>query len=87
MVKKIIYSDQKVKPLVLELESELLNIKNAISELELCVDTLQNGNNDAPYWNGANAYQFFKSCSAQIQHDNYLLDNLSQCLEFLKEKN
>ena len=66
-------------------EKELLNIKKIIGALETNVNTLQLGNN-SPYWNGTNAYQFFKSCGAQIEHDSFLLENLNQCLEYLRDK-
>lgn len=86
MVKKIQYSNEELKPIVLELEMELLNIRNAMGRLETRVGILQTGGKNGPYWNGSNAYKFFKFCTAQIEHNYCLLANLEQCLEYLKAK-
>ena len=87
MVKKINYSNEDYKPLVLELEMELLKVHKALGKLETDIGLLQAGDKNGPYWNGANAYQFMKSCCAQIDHDHFLLGKLNDCFKYLSNKN
>ena len=86
MVKKISYTADDLKPIVLELEMELLNVKKKLGNIETSIGLLQTGDKNGPYWNGSNAYHFFKSCSAQIDHDHNLLSHLNDCFDFLVSK-
>ena len=85
MVKKINHSESDIKPIVLELEMELLNVQRALGKLETSIGLLQTGDKNGPFWNGSSAYTFLKSGCAQIDHDHYLLDNIDQCFEYLKK--
>lgn len=83
MVKKVEYSRSEIKPLILELEMELLKAHNALEKFENSVEFLQTGDKMGPYWNGDNAYQVMNSCVGQIDHDRYLLCELDGCFEYL----
>lgn len=83
MVKKVQYVDESIKPISLELEVELIKLQEALGKLETTVGLLQTGDKNGPYWNGENAYHFYKSCFAQIDHNYHLYDNLKRCHEYL----
>ena len=83
MIKKVSYADESVRPISLELEVELIKLKESLGQLETSVGILQTGDKNGPYWNGESAYQFYKSCFAQIDHNYYLYDHLKKCHEYL----
>lgn len=85
MVKEIKYSSDDLKKIVLELELEIINIKNALIKLEADVNLIQLGDKNGPYWNGSNSYHVLLSCLGQIDHNRNLLIELNKCYDYLKK--
>ena len=51
MVKKIKYSEEEAKTLSLELQTEILKLKNSLNKLETDVAILQTGDINGAFWN------------------------------------
>ena len=83
MVKTVEYSNNEMRPILLELETELLKANNALEKLEQSIEKIQTGDKKGPYWNGGNAYQTISSCAGHIDHDRYLLCELDGCFKYL----
>ncbi len=77
------YTEDDVKVLALELESELAKLKATLDNMESDLVQLQLGDNNGPYWNGKNAYDFHKSALGHLDHDRNLLNNLEKCSDYL----
>lgn len=84
MIKKMKYNEEEAKTLSLELQTEILKLKNALNKLETDVAILQTGDVNGPFWNGANAYEFYKASLGHIEHDRTLLKHLEKCSESLE---
>ena len=77
------YTKEEAKTLALELEAEVLKLKTALEGLETDLVQLQLGDNNEPYWNGKNAYDFYKSSLGHLDHDKTLLTNLEKCSDYI----
>ncbi|MBQ6323814.1 MAG: hypothetical protein IJI22_03175 [Bacilli bacterium] len=76
----------EVKQLVEKLTLEINVAEKSLNNLQNSITTIQQGENNNPYWNGENAYGWLKSALAHFDHDAVLIDNLNECLVYL-EKN
>lgn len=65
------------------LKTELLQLEIALAKLETDIAICQTGSDKGPYWNGLNAYGFYKSSIGFFEHDKNLLKNLKKCSEYL----
>lgn len=83
MANKKKYTKDEAKTLALELEAEVLKLKTTLDSLESDLVQLQVGDNNEPYWNGKNAYDFHKSALGHLDHDKTLLTNLEKCSDNL----
>lgn len=79
MVRKVKCNDE-VKDLSIELQKELVKLKNLLSKLETNIGLLQDGS----YWNGTNAYDVNKSLIGNFDHNKALLSKLEKCSETLE---
>lgn len=77
------YTKDEAKTLALELETEVLKLKTSLDNLESRLVQLQVGDNNEPYWNGKNAYEFHKSALGHLDHDKNLLSNLEKCSDYI----
>lgn len=84
MASKKKYSKDEAKTLSLELQAEILKLKNALSKLETDIALLQTGDKNGPYWNGSNAYEFHKAGLGHLDHDMNLLRHLESCSEYVE---
>ena len=84
MASKKKYSKDEAKTLSLELQAELLKLKNALSNLETDIALLQTGDKYGPYWNGNSAYEFHKAGLGHLDHDRNLSRHLESCSEYIE---
>ncbi len=77
------YTEEEAKTIALELEAEVIKLKTALDGVESDLVQLQIGDNNEPYWNGKNAYDFHKSALGHLDHDRNLLNNLEKCSDCL----
>lgn len=69
--------------LAMKLKTEVVRLKNALSQFETDIGMLETGNDKGPYWNGEGAYNFIKSSTGNIDHNKTLVDNLEKCVEYV----
>lgn len=85
MVKKIKYNEEELLKLSKELQSEMIKLKNSLNKLETNVAVLQTGDKNGAFWNGENAYEFYKASLGHIDHDRNLLKHIEKCSISLEE--
>ncbi len=73
---------QKEK-LVYNFEKNVDKIHDALASLSSSINELQSGNGK-PYWNGANACDFIKTISQQLNTDYNLMDSISKIQKKIK---
>lgn len=84
MASKKKYNKDEAKTISLELQAEVLKLKNSLSKLETDIALLQTGDKTGPYWNGNSAYEFHKAGLGHLDHDRNLLRHLESCSEYVK---
>ena len=70
----------EIKDLSIELNKEVVKLKNLLNKLETNIGLLQTGAN----WNGANAYDVNQALLGHFDHDKNLLKKLEKCSEDLE---
>ena len=71
--------------LVLDLESQMDRLDEALKSLKGSIDVIQKGNGKFPYWNGSNACIIIKNTLTQYQTDKELLKYIKECKSALKK--
>ena len=69
--------------LSLELQKEVMVLRQGLNLLKENIDLLQNGDSKGLFWNGENALNISKSLLGHYDHDKVLLDNVLKCSEYL----
>lgn len=82
MAKKKDLNDIQI--LSLELQKEVVILKQCLKLLKDNIDLLQNGNEDGLFWNGENAVNASKALLGHYDHDMVLLENVTKCSEYLE---
>ena len=77
---------KKNNKLASELNTEIFKLKNAIENLKVDVNIIQNGDNDGPFWNGALACASLKEVLKVAERSNTLVDELEVCSEKIINK-
>ena len=83
MASKSKYNKEEAKALSLELQTEILKLKNTLANLETDIALLQTGDKSGSYWNGENAYEFHKASIGHLEHDRNLLKSIEKCSEHI----
>ena len=75
-----------IDDLISRYESELNKLKTAVGQLDTDLEIVQTGDDNGSYWNGEVAYNTVKACLGQVEYDYNLIDELTKCLDYLKNK-
>lgn len=77
---------KKNNKLASELNTEIFKLKNAIENLKVDVNIIQNGDSDGPFWNGALACASLKEVLKVAERSSTLVDELEACSEKIINK-
>ena len=72
-----------VQLLSLELQKEVMILRQSLTLLKENIELLQNGDGKGLLWNGENALNAAKSLLGHYDHDMVLLDNVIKCSEYV----
>ena len=72
-----------VQLLSLELQKEVMILRQSLTLLKENIELLQNGDGKVLLWNGENALNAAKSLLGHYDHDMVLLDNVIKCSEYV----
>ena len=77
-------SNNDIKLLSLELQSEVSILKHCLNLLKSNIDLLQTGDGKGLCWNGENALKANQALVGHYDHDLVLLQNLEKCSEYVE---
>lgn len=69
-----------------ELESSIEKLNSSLVSLKESIDTIQEGEEGVPYWNGNNACSILKTILTQYDMNKALLEYINECKESVKNK-
>jgi len=78
-------SNKQKDKLVLDLETQMSRLDDALKSLKESVDVIQKGNGKFAYWNGSNACTVIKNTLTQYQTNKELLQYIKECKSALKK--
>lgn len=75
----------KNNKIIEDLNKEISKYKDIIENLKCDIKMIENGENGLSFWNGSNACKVFKNLNDQVEKNEKLLQELTQCLYMLKK--
>ena len=76
---------KKDSTIVKSLENDIEKIKNALDKIMNDIETIQDGNDGNPYWNGKNAYNCLNSILKQYDREFDLLNKVEDCFSKIEK--
>lgn len=68
------------------LKSEYNKLNDEISKLKLSIETIQNGDDGEPYWNGENAVEMIKNLIKFVNLNEMLLSDIEESINTVNLK-